>query len=429
MKFKLNKLLLPATASTLVAPVALVSCINPFKEEQGIKDAKYFSLNNNIFQGKSFAEFESKILAPKWGKEPKYEGIKKVFEKSFRDFTHQDFISLEEFYYQFLDISIPIYIKYNDPKTHKTVRANLNKDMIEAYLLYLFEDTPYQHRFLSSTHKEAYEKLLNPDAVEERIDFQFSNFTDDNEVEIQGILPKIALNNLFEDLSLRKDNNEANLLTYYKNIMQTLSKFINEYDAEHEHTIQQSFAPLYYLTRSPKGYLTSTYTVTNAGETSTFKGKYDKLPKNALEEFTKDPKKFVEEMTAKGYVSKVWLKNADWQEEFEKAVKNGGKVGKFGLAYFVAYLIYYQVPKNVQILQFKHNAGSTVNTRFLVQYSINNKLYLFDPVKDFLALKENKNINEPNYKLFYSTKEELASNNLSFDTTAYLSSEIGKPWK
>ncbi|WP_338822294.1 hypothetical protein [Mycoplasmopsis felifaucium] len=426
MKLNFKKLILPASAFTLASPIALVSCVNPFKEDEQIAKAKYLDQNNNLFEGKSIEEFDKLFLKEKYSKNPDYANYLSVLHKTFEDFKLQKFIALERFYSKF-SLSLRIDRDVQDVKTKQTIKVVLPNDITNNFIYYLTKNTPFQHNFLSVKNTELYNSnnwgnnsTININAME--------NYTDsalNKKVSIGGILPKIAFSPIFSDSTLSNSKTETNLYSFYKKIISLLKVLIKEYDANNEYAIQETIAPLYYLVRTanPKEYVDESYGISGKGDTSAFKDK-NLLPKNAVESFSKDPVKFINDN--KNIVNPFWLSNKTWQAQFKEAVDKSGKIGKFGLAYLVAFLFYYATPNNVEILQFKQLNETTEEAKFLVQYQIGKQMYLFDPVKDFTTVND---INSSNYQLAYKTKEELKANKITFDQNAYLVDEIGQAWK
>ncbi|MCT4469946.1 hypothetical protein [Mycoplasma sp. HS2188] len=399
-----KKLILSLSAISVATPITVVSCSNPFKDTEGIKNAKFQYNNNNIFKNKSYAQFESQYLSrlyPQNTQQEKedYKEVSKVFKRFFDNIDDVLFFDMQLFHQKFILLGNKLNNVYSSVDEDGDVErryAALNKNSLIALMQYMYDNTPYSYNVLNKVWDGT--KYRDIDTFNENIVFEFNKSPVDTEIDAISIIPNEVFE-IFRSNEFRNNPNFSNFKLAYRKIIDTYQMLIHKID-EHEHPIQKALAPIYYVLKNPtpNKYINENYASTIAGKYALIKPKeFAKLgdAQKRITEFTKDPITYFNYLKENKFLNDAFNATTNkFKQTFDEAIdawKQG--IGKYGFVQLIAFSLYLDNPTNIQILAFNKNGDKT----YMVEYNDGTHKYLFNAIADFqnsdktsLTIYENK---------------------------------------
>ncbi|VEU75474.1 Uncharacterised protein [Mycoplasmopsis maculosa] len=446
MKFKF------LTPILTIAPLAAVSCVNPFKNTKELNDSFYIEKNND-FYNKSTSGLIKKLdlvlqnkinnLTQEKGTESYNKAVNelkenynlqlKIFNNFYETSKESSSIFKQDKYYLEYHYKSSLNYWYNSFDSNKKIVKNyieFDKEYFEAFVSWMFEGTPYNH--LLSSEKYYSKDKIKFNFISKKIDLVTNFYNDEKTTEIEGNIPNIYFNELISETSFRNSQTIENLTKTYKNILVNLAKQINAIDLNNEHSFLKVFQPIYLIldSKSDKNpYITSSFTESISKQELTLflRSLRNKLGENKFDEFKLNPLEFVKNNLSainpsyylninnnKTYDELIVNKTAEevskinddlvekmlnnttnplFQNVLVSKLNNHGAIGKTGLSLLISNVLYYLYPKHVQLIEFKDENN---NTKVLIEVKVNDQYVLLDPLKDLTEIfsLENSNLSD-----------------------------------
>ncbi|MBU4690631.1 hypothetical protein KQ874_02925 [Mycoplasma sp. ES3157-GEN-MYC] len=428
-----KKLLLSVSPIMSLAPIATVSCVNPFTDNDLLKTAQRHNKNNSIFANKTFDEFKQKLIKaniyPNNTDQEKEEFNKVLL--TFKNFFDNDvneinYLTLDKFNVLFKIENAKLSNKlviFKD-KQKNIINANITSQAQILLMEYLFGKSPFGHTVLNKiwTDNTKVEKTLYEPLEHEGLNvFTYNKSVADVNIESTIIIPN-AIVDMIKNNEFMATQSVETFTKAYKQTISTLSKFIKKVDQTNEHNLLNSLAPIYYVLENPKKdfWINKNYAPTQEGVYAMFTNegfaKLDQNIDNRITDFANDPEAFYKKhknITNKHYADKENI------EEFTQTIQKYNEgIGKLGLTELVAYSLYFNFPADIQILDFKDKQNNKI---YLIQYTdAEGNSILVNPVADFK--KDSTTI--------YKNKNELAAAGYTLDTSNILGQSIqSSVWK
>ncbi|MBU4690002.1 hypothetical protein [Mycoplasma zalophidermidis] len=428
-----RKLLLSLSPIISFAPIATVSCVNPFTDNDLLKNAQRHNKNNSIFANKSFDEFKQKLIKSNiypTNTEQEKEEFNKVL-LSFQNFFEKDiddinYLTLDKFNISFKIENAKLTNKLIVFKDRKKVSTSSNITTNAQILLmdYLFSKSPFGHTVLNKvwTDSSRVEKTLYQPLDHEGSNiFTFDKSAADVNVDSTIIIPNAIINSLKNDEFVTVQSIET-FIKAYKHTISVLSKFIKKIDETNEHNLLNSLAPIYYVLENPKHnfWINKNYAPTEEGVYAMFtKDGFAKLEQNIenrITDFAKDPEAFYKKH--KNITNKHFHDDENISEFMKTIEKYNQGIGRLGWTEVVTYSLYFNFPADIQILDFKDKQNNKI---YLIQFTdAEGNSILVNPVADFK--KDSTTI--------YKNKNELTAAGYTLDTSNILGQNIqNSVWK
>ncbi|QBF34663.1 hypothetical protein EG856_01865 [Mycoplasmopsis phocirhinis] len=424
-----KKLILSLATVSIISPISVVSCSNPFKDSQAIKNAKFQFEHNNIFKNKSFAQFQSQYLNklyPQDSEQQKqdYIHVSNVFRQFFNNLDNILFFDSQLFHQKYILLGNELNNTYTaNAKDGKkeTKFVSLTKQSLIALMEYMYANTPYSYNVLNKVWDNTLYRDINK--LENKIEFKFENSPANPQINNISIIPN-EVYEMFKSNEFRLSPNLETFKLAYRKIIDTYQVLINNI-SEQEQVIQKALAPIYYVLQNPtpERYINENYASDVSGKYALIKPdafKFLGQSSQRIIEFASDPDAYYAKLNAQNYINEAFNKaDTKFKQTFDLAIqawKQG--IGKYGFAQLIAFSLYLNNPTNIQILAF-----NKANTKtYLIEYTFGQNKYLFDPIADY------QNQDKTSLTI-YSNKQQLQQQGytLSEDTLSALNVE--SVWK
>ncbi|WP_029608803.1 hypothetical protein [Mycoplasma simbae] len=427
-----KKILFSLSPLTLAAPIATLSCVNPFEDNEIIAKARFQNSNNNIFNNKTYNDFitlldQSNIYQTAPAEQ--YAHVKTVFSNVFKNLNSVRYLTLEQFNEAWnisnLNINNTFVTRDAQGKFNRQ-SVVIKKEALALFVEYLFSSSPYAYNLLNKvwgdSSQASDEKLFYKDMQGSQATKSVKNAFSPADVNVNTeLIIANEYSNLFFNEAFKKQANLETFKQAYRNIISVANKVIAKL-ADAEQSTLSALAPIYYVLQNPtfNEYINQNYATDKSGKFAMFKAsafKQLEAVKERIYAFAANPSEYYQAKKASQLINTVFINRHE--ETFNQRVAQYNKgIGKYGLSELVAFALYSINPANIQILAFD-KAGTK---EYLIQFKHGANTYLFNPAADF------KNANENQISL-YTTKAELNAAGYTLVDDLFGSTYANSIWK